>query len=786
MKTSFPVILCLLLAWCGDSCAGPALRADSNATVVLILEQGQAPLTPGQRESRDLELELTRLQGKWLPEVWGYALWFSRTDHEGRIVKMEEQGQALRLEVSLTLTRDRWSQGGAAEYQLELEQRGGKYAGQYRGSFRGTAVTGKVTGTLLPCWKQPVSGFKPLRIREHPRLIFRRDDLPEMRRRMRLPEGKAIQTRFRELLDQNISIRAKTRPMYAAGCGLAYQLTGDRTHAQTARQFLLEKVLDQREGLVQDIHFGPYALAVALAFDFCCDAWDPEFRTRIVDWLQLQVRYLLEGAVDSVVMSGFNSNPWSNHNGIRTAAAGVAALAILGEKGSGGQELPELEKWITLFARDLRRYFVYGLGETGWCMEGDFYKRMTWNAGPGHFLQACRTALGLDLLQGLPGAYTLTGEWMQLPPSDDRPSLPVGDDQDSGLWPLGWITVPRAHLAGVRWLYDRTFGLAGDKTFGIAWAYQAAYVLVNYPFDIPSRYPGEVIPWAAPDLRKGHYLFRHPWRSQQDFLTLVHLKSEVMRGCHYERAGEAGELQIWGLGRQWVKGVSLIEAGIRNSFLGGKTTFFEYTPEGTAILSVCLDDIYLEEKPSRQRPAKEAEKGPVSKPGEEAWIHFPRAPMPFADHGIRGQRHLAIDYSGMGGAPALFVFVDVIQGAANPIWMFPLAREAGPVAMKKNCVIIGDPSGINMKGTFIAPANVQLEGALTASGGQLFYAVFTIQKGSAPTVQVQGSNWKSTVVTGNRTIHFDGKKLFLGKTMTAPAGAGSGSPTFWRQRASVR
>ena len=50
-------------------------------------------------------------------------------------------------------------------------------------------------------WPAPVKGFVPPEPGEHPRLLFRRSDLPQLRKRAQTPEGKAILKRLREQLN---------------------------------------------------------------------------------------------------------------------------------------------------------------------------------------------------------------------------------------------------------------------------------------------------------------------------------------------------------------------------------------------------------------------------------------------------------------------------------------------------------------------------------------------------------------------------------------------------------
>jgi hypothetical protein len=115
-------------------------------------------------------------------------------------------------------------------------------------------------------WYEPVKGFQPP-AGEHPRLLFRKSDLPALRRKARSDEGRAILERLRYLLDGQdgetmTKVFSKATHAYmgggyknmvvdepgvytfshAAGYGLLYQLTGEKKYADFGRQ-CFEKAL---------------------------------------------------------------------------------------------------------------------------------------------------------------------------------------------------------------------------------------------------------------------------------------------------------------------------------------------------------------------------------------------------------------------------------------------------------------------------------------------------------------------------------------------------------------
>ncbi|MGD0896853.1 MAG: hypothetical protein ABR915_03390 [Thermoguttaceae bacterium] len=526
--------LAALLLTGGAQAGEPA----QTGSVLLTLAEGVAPAAADDRETRDMELELTLRDGKFDKKVWGFAIAFNKADHEGEIVTVDGD----KLTVKLTVNRDKWSPAvpGEAEYHIVLKREADSYSGSFTGTFSypGTdgpvkqAVKGKVSGKVYPLWTQPAPGFKKLEPNEHPRLIFRKSDLPELKRRMETPEGKAIMERFFAALPRQHAQSQKNKPFFPAGYALAYQLTGDKAHAEKAKE-LLSGMLSL--GGSQDIHFGPEAQSIAIALDLCYDAWDAEFRQTVIDNLARRTANLF--TLSGGAGGGASMSPWHNHEGIRAGSAGVAAICLLGEKTSDGQEIPDLQLMIHIFARSTRRYFQFnGTSNTGFCLEGAFYKRMTWNSGPGNMIQAYRTALGGDLLAGWHGYWSILGQWMDQPPSDRVVTADsLGDSQSAGMWPIGLVTVPDSMKAGARWLFDRAYGLEGNRTFGLFWAYHAGYLLMNYPFDLAPQPPSKSLPWVAPDPTGGHWIFRRPWQDGKDSLVVLHLRSDIRGGCHYDR-----------------------------------------------------------------------------------------------------------------------------------------------------------------------------------------------------------------------------------------------------------
>lgn len=759
--TRMPRLLLLVAAVVG---IGRAEAAEPPATgsVLLVLRGGVAPAAPDGAFTRDMELELTLRDGKFASQVWGYGMSFNKAFHDGEVVKAEGD----RLAIRLTLRPDRWAavvKPGTADYEITLQRQGDQYTGTFTGRLRvagvkddesvDRAVEGRVTGSVGAVWSEPRPDFEPLAAHEHPRLIFRKRDLPAIQRRLATPEGKAILARFFEQLPHSHGKWPKVQMYLPAGYGLAYQLTGDKAHADKAKELLLP-TLDLKGS--QDIHWGPMAQAMAVTLDFCYDAWDGEFRQQVIDNLagRLQRLHVAE-------MSGVSLNPHHNHEAIRVAGTGLAAVCLIGEKTSDGEAVPNLERIIAVAGRATRRYFLYnGTSGSGWGLEGEFYKRMTWNSGPGHVVQAWRTALGTDLLADGLGAWSILGEWMGSPPQENGPpSEGLREGQDSGMFILGLTTVPDSMKAGARWLFDRSYGLQGDKTFNLLWAYHAAYLLMNYPFDVPARQPTESLPWVAADPTGGHWVFRKPWQGAQDTLVVLNPRFDNPGGSHY-RAGRSWDMQLFALGKLWIgdrkmidqvdkvaAGAALPTTSDPHAFtdnLSARLTEWHADPAGKATLSFDMSRIYMRQLKRDETP-----------PDGRQLVRLARGS--FADLGIRGERSVAIDLSGASHAPVLLVFSDRFTGAKDLAWNLRIAKEAGEATVDGDAVTVGDPAGANMRVTFVSDKPLALTPAIQATGGDEYLVVITVQNGPAPAVKAEGD----IVTVGGQTIRREGHRLVL-------------------------
>jgi hypothetical protein len=264
------------------------------------------------------------LMMKWVDGTWervvGYAGGGPKTCHLARVSEGTLTDRALDVTLDVQVSGDSYVNGGRAHYRVTLaRQAGGSYAGTYAGTIHGVEARGTATATVLPP-RTPAAGYAPVLPGEHPRILFRKADLPALREKAKTPFGQ-------ETLAQ------ATGP---AALGLKYQLTGDADYARQAMEpiwkWMTDTIYHSAGGVGADSVSGPKCEQIALAYDLCYDAWPTDFKRRVEGYL---ARYIHASFHQHAffLTSRINWHACSNYAGPIYTAAGMAGLALWGEKG---------------------------------------------------------------------------------------------------------------------------------------------------------------------------------------------------------------------------------------------------------------------------------------------------------------------------------------------------------------------------------------------------------------------------------------------------------------------
>ena len=281
---------------------------------------------PGQTDGSDPMLWLEADRGQW-KRIWGkgYAVF----EHPGLVEAAEVAADTVRLKVRMLINGDIWVKGTwVAVYDIVLDRRAdGSVVGRYEGEFRGQRVEGEVTGRVHP--PRPVrEGFVPVRPGEHPRLLFRKTDIPRLQEKLRTPFGQAY-------------LEAAEASGDAVSMGVLYQLTGDRTYADRARQAAEVWFQGDGDDTTRGYGFVKYSTgglwSADLAYDLCLGAWPETFntrvRTRLAEFVEKQQHFLNAAYA--------NCHPCSNYYAPGRAIPGVVSMILWGDKAEAPPKEPQ-------------------------------------------------------------------------------------------------------------------------------------------------------------------------------------------------------------------------------------------------------------------------------------------------------------------------------------------------------------------------------------------------------------------------------------------------------------
>ncbi len=447
-------------------------------------------------------------------------------------------------------------------------------------------------------WPTKVEGHVPVEPGEHPRLFFRKSDLPELRRRAETPEGKQIIKRLRFLLNGSDGESmppefnsAKTayqmtggqrggrivhnKPgtftfTHAAGYGLLYQLTGDEKYAEFARLCMLKMIDDEQRdrdsvyGLYMSEHLrmGPVLAGLALGWDLNYDGWDVETRKHIADrLLNLDGR---NGRTIDRISSGQVWHPGCNHWGPTISGGPMIGLAMMGDPEADQEKVDQFLEWGLI---NTKRQLTEGIGDYGFYGGGQGSGGLTKDAAFIPLIQAWKVAAGIDFMSNRDIVDWLTLEYVQgsiTQPGGGKPEFPLRGAYPhnyfartgvtgSGYFVQGFGTVDPKYHGAMLWLYNRSFrdsDHANGTPFGTInkYPHRCILALVNWPFDVEEQNPGEVLPRMTIDRYWNMVNIRERWKDHNDrFISVL----TEQAGGHYRSPADVrvmnkgSELKSW-------------------------------------------------------------------------------------------------------------------------------------------------------------------------------------------------------------------------------------------------
>lgn len=464
----------------------------------------------------------------------------------------------------------------------------------------------ETTGWFLP----PPVDFRPIEPGEHPRLLFRAEDVPALREKAaNTEEGRALVARLRELLGENGEamtnrfndraphnfFRGPELPLgyfttwHGAGFGMLHQLTGEQKYADLAREavqlaFDGKVDRDNRYSWIAPgtgLRVGTILGGIGLAYDLCYNAWPEDFRQEVA--LRLQnynqppaSQYDPDNANEELValqrdipaqlrdVQGFSLDylsgrtgypPGSNHYGAFIGGL-TAVLAIHGDPGTDTEFLDDR---IREFEWKIPRILTQGFGDRGFYAEGDHPGRISANVGMLEALIALRNVTGRDYITATPNAQWMTLKWIHmLIPRGNQLWHPkrgtygsevfsgVGQS-GSGEFAYGFGAIAPEYEPALLWVYNHFEHRVRPHHGANTYPHRAVYSLVHWPVDVEEANPSGIIPHAIADTVHGYFATRNRWQDANDIHISLALEIGPT-GYHRLRPRGGGILTIAGYG----------------------------------------------------------------------------------------------------------------------------------------------------------------------------------------------------------------------------------------------
>ncbi|HAC66021.1 MAG TPA: hypothetical protein DCF68_21440 [Cyanothece sp. UBA12306] len=757
MKLAYLIIFPLLLLVGGSN--APLNRkfdlTKLSGNIQLTLKHGVWKLWEDKPTYQNITLDLVCHNGQCDHEIWGYAPKFNReVDHQGILKSNNLLGysrkkslDAWRLNIKIKIQFHPWlNEIEEATYNIELVPNKNRLIGTYNGKFNQRLLQEKVTGTIQPHWPVPVINHHPLSPREHPRLIFRQDELPSLKQKSKTSTGQAILAQLNKTLQQKVYYDGyvPNGGYHAVGYCFLALLKNDQKAADQGWKLVENSLKNPGRRLLEH---SPIVAGVALAYDLCYQLWDEKRIKKVTRWLGGQANWLIRG--DSP-RNGWNSNSASNWNARARGAAGIAALAILNEPDQFFDQSNDSYRLMKIAERNIKRYLTTAIGDRGFGIEGDHYTTEPFILTIFPFLQAYKNVMGKDLVQGSSAQWILPHYIMRIIANNQQLEVATYGRHrryaEGSLFSLGLGTISPDFLPSTIWLFERYLGNQGNKTFGIKSPYQAPFIFSSYFKNSQKINPINTFKNILVDQKKGFYNFRDKWQGKDDFVANIYLKQQLLGGVW--TFPDVGSFRIWGLGGNWAnpgksepqwKEENVVIMPKSKPWNSSQTIVFKSRPNGSGIISLKTAPIVIKNKKSTV--------------------------------GIEGIRSFAVDYGKTAGVPGLFVVVDKFNGSVQAeefkekIWIMHTEEN---VTIDGKSFLIKAVNGATMKGTFVTPSEVKIRfektesgGKIMATGGDEFFVVMTVQKGSPPPLEITGSGLNSQVKVGEQEIYFSQDRIFL-------------------------
>jgi|GEM_PF-1225366 len=390
----------------------------------------------------------------------------------------------------------------------------------------------------------------------HPRLYFQAEQVEGLKGKLQKPEQVATMKQLDVLLKKQPdpifvgsyaaayffkhSLQPQSLLVDSALKYIRYTLSDRYKFEETDPNYQGENPIALWNSNYKAIYKAPNLLALALAYDLGYNHIPDTLRIRLAKHLEQNATQMVKG--EGV---GFNSNAWSNWQGIVNGAAAVAFLSVSGEKGT----TPGSKIWLDSALVRSVRHLDY-LGDKAGNAEGFDYLRLEMCAGVLPLALAYKNMFG----QPMPGTEKLAHLaqlYSLIAVKADTTVLTAsfgngGNFWNTNTWRSGdWVmslglakteTLPVAQGG-----FDLIFGLKGDKTFNLFKPHDAIFAYLFYPEKSTFLKPGNG-PFFFADEKAGFYLFRSTIGTGNDILFTTTANLLAKHKAHSYR--DAGSFRL--------------------------------------------------------------------------------------------------------------------------------------------------------------------------------------------------------------------------------------------------
>lgn len=707
---------------------------------------------------QDLFLDLNCEKNQCESKIYGYAPKYNEdVEHIGK-VEIQEKDNAWNLQVDLNVRPSPFkmeSQLGTYDIQIVPNEKN-ELIGSYTGELNNQFLLGKVTGSIKPQISQKVENYQPIKPQEHPRLIFRAEQLNEIKNKAKTKTGQAILTQLKQSLNQPIFYDRYllNGGSHAAGYCFLALLNNDQKMANKGWEVTQQAIANSKspDGTAKPrvLELSGLVTGIALAYDLCYPLWTTEQQKNLTNWLAHQTVKLTQGGGKD-----WNNSAVSNWNVRSRSGAGIAALAIKNEpyeffpQNDYFADIDNLDLFLDTSTRKVIRYLDEAIGDRGFGVEGDTYTHVSADVML-PFLHAYSNVMGQDLISNSEATWIVGNSMMRMIPQDNSVYTPAYGRHyagaDASIFAYGINILPSAFLPSTFWLFDRYFGWQGNQTFAVSpyLPHTAIYALVGYQEDLTRENPATILEKAMEDKQRGLYVFRNQWQDEDDILASIYLLREPNRGGWI--FPDVGSFRISGLGFNWAipgKGEDYSAKNENVVYLPNAQPWemsiplnFISNADGSGVVSLKTKELTNKEKTIK----------------------------------LGLIRSFGVDYSQISGADAVFAVTDVFTGdVTHPYFQEKqwIMHTEGKVTINQNKFTITAPSGATLQGIFASPTQVKISyektdtgGKIVATGGNQFFVVMSLQKNNPPPLQLlSDSGINSTVQVGKQKVRYIGDRI---------------------------